>query len=84
MFEIRKNLDLRKILFTPKIFLKSRFHCSFLKSHVLRKIPNFYKSFNPIPTNYLIPTRQGSPDKAYMVGIGLTNDSNLDNCAVIS
>ena len=26
-FEIRKNLDLRKILFTPKIFLKSRFHC---------------------------------------------------------
>ena len=27
VFEIRKNLDLRKILFTPKIFLKSRFHC---------------------------------------------------------
>ena len=27
MFEIRKNLDLRKILVTPKIFLKSRFHC---------------------------------------------------------
>ena len=26
-FEIRKNLDLRKILSTPKIFLKSRFHC---------------------------------------------------------
>ena len=28
MFEIRKNLDLRKILVTPKIFLKSRFHCT--------------------------------------------------------
>ena len=28
MFEIRKNLDLRKILFTPKMFLKSRFHCN--------------------------------------------------------
>ena len=28
MFEIRKNFDLRKILVTPKIFLKSRFHCS--------------------------------------------------------
>merc|ERR1712008_431999 len=27
VFEIRKNLDLRKILPTPKIFLKSRFHC---------------------------------------------------------
>ena len=27
-FEIRKNLDLRKILVTPKIFLKSRFHCT--------------------------------------------------------
>ena len=27
VFEIRKNLDLRKILSTPKIFLKSRFHC---------------------------------------------------------
>ena len=28
VFEIRKNLDLRKILSTPKIFLKSRFHCN--------------------------------------------------------
>ena len=28
VFEIRKNLDLRKILSTPKIFLKSRFHCT--------------------------------------------------------
>ena len=27
VFEIRKNLDLRKVLLTPKIFLKSRFHC---------------------------------------------------------
>ena len=27
MFEIRKNLDLRKILGVTKIFLKSRFHC---------------------------------------------------------
>ena len=35
MFEIRKNLDLRKVLVTPNIFLKSRFHCSknwFLKN----------------------------------------------------
>ena len=30
VFEIRKNLDLRKILSTPKIFLKSRFHCTVL------------------------------------------------------
>ena len=30
MFEIRKNLDLRKIFITPKIFLKSRFHCTSL------------------------------------------------------
>ena len=28
VFEIRKNLDLRKILVTPKIFLKSSFHCT--------------------------------------------------------
>ena len=28
VLEIRKNLDLRKILSTPKIFLKSRFHCT--------------------------------------------------------
>ena len=28
VFEIRKNLDLRTILFTPKIFLKSRFYCT--------------------------------------------------------
>ena len=28
VFEIRKNLDLRKFLSTPKIFLKSRFHCT--------------------------------------------------------
>ena len=30
VFEIRKNLDLRKILSTPKIFLKSRFHCTII------------------------------------------------------
>ena len=30
MFEIRKNLDLRKIFVPPKIFLKSRFHCTAL------------------------------------------------------
>ena len=30
MFEIRKNLDLRKILGVTKIFLKSRFHCTTL------------------------------------------------------
>ena len=28
VFEIRKNIDLRKILVTPKIFLKSRVHCT--------------------------------------------------------
>ena len=28
LFEIRKNLDLRKILSTPKILIKSRFHCT--------------------------------------------------------
>ena len=31
-FEIRKNLDFRKILVTPKIFLKSRFHCTIKKT----------------------------------------------------
>ena len=32
VFEIRKNLDLRKILVSPKSFLKSRVHCAlFLK-----------------------------------------------------
>ena len=30
VFEIRKNLDLRKILVTPIIFLKSRVHCTVL------------------------------------------------------
>ena len=30
VFEIRKNLDLRKTLSTPKIFLKSRFHCTII------------------------------------------------------
>ena len=30
VFKIRKNLDLRKILSTPKNFLKSRFHCTTL------------------------------------------------------
>ena len=35
VFEIRKNFDLRKILVTPQIFLKSRFHCnSELRSHI--------------------------------------------------
>ena len=28
VFDIRKNLDLRKILVAAKIFLKSRFHCT--------------------------------------------------------
>ena len=28
VFEIRKNLDLRKFLVTPRIFLKSKFHCT--------------------------------------------------------
>ena len=30
VFEIRKNFDLTKILCTPKIFLKSRFHYTYL------------------------------------------------------
>ena len=32
VFEIGKNLNLRKIFVTPKVFLKSRFHCIRLKS----------------------------------------------------
>ena len=44
VFEIRKNLDLRKILSTPKIFLKSRFHCiKFQKSIFLDRIIIFIK-----------------------------------------
>ena len=35
MFEIRKNLDLRKNLVIPKIFLKSRFHCIGLGDQLL-------------------------------------------------
>ena len=38
VFEIRKNLDLRKILSTPKIFLKSRFHCTANLIHFLKKV----------------------------------------------
>ena len=38
VFEIRKNLDLRKILSTPKIFLKSRFHCIILNTLPIEKI----------------------------------------------
>ena len=33
LFEIRKNLDLIIILFTPIIFLKSRFYCSASCAH---------------------------------------------------
>ena len=38
VFEIRKNLDLRKVLVTPKIFLKSRFHCTAIFSKHSRNI----------------------------------------------
>ena len=38
MFEIRKNLDLRKIFVTPKIFLKSGFHCTHWLRHLLRLV----------------------------------------------
>ena len=34
VFEIRKNLDLRKIFVTPKIFLISRFHCSVICTYL--------------------------------------------------
>ena len=37
-FEIRKNLDLRKIFVTPKIFLKSGFHCTHWLRHLLRLV----------------------------------------------
>ena len=39
VFEIRKNLDLRKILVIPKIFLKSRFHCTGLVA-MMQKMQN--------------------------------------------
>ena len=47
VFEIRKNLHLRKILVTPKIFLKSRFQCNRklvgnTKRHRSMKIKIFY------------------------------------------
>ena len=40
LFEIRKNLDLRKILVTPKIFLKSRFHCIMTGVIIMSKADN--------------------------------------------
>ena len=48
-FEIRKNLDLRKILSTPKIFLKSRFHCIMMSKCSIvqiQKFLNFCTVFN--------------------------------------
>ena len=42
-FEIRKNLNIRKILVTPKIFLKLRFICS--KLLVLPETPNPYAEY---------------------------------------
>ena len=45
VFEIRKNLDLRKILSIPKIFLKSRFHCIFIERLCLRKILCYFGLF---------------------------------------
>ena len=44
VFEIRKNLDLRKILVTPKIFLKSRFQSTI-----------FYKTFRSARLQLLGP-----------------------------
>ena len=46
LFEIRKNLDLRTILVTPKIFLKSRFHCT-------SKLRNLWKLFNNLVKMYV-------------------------------
>ena len=46
VFEIRKNLDLRKILVTPKIFLKSRFHCT---GHCLLQLANKVLNAPKIP-----------------------------------
>ena len=43
MFEIRKNLDLKKILVTPKNFLKSRFHCTSLKGFPFKRGEICYK-----------------------------------------
>ena len=45
MFEIRKNLDLGKILVTPKIFLKSRFHCSSKSSSVIDRLRGVFFIF---------------------------------------
>ena len=48
VFEIRKNLDLRKILITPKIFLKSRFHCTIFSTLSKTKILSPKWSTTPI------------------------------------
>ena len=47
VFEIRKNLDLRKILVTPKIFLKSRLHCTTVTQYSpnCSWSPDFFKHF---------------------------------------
>ena len=52
VFETRKNLDLRKILVTPKIFLKSRFHCTKLGIFLPEsEIPVFFETIiGPIVT----------------------------------
>ena len=46
VFEIRKNLDLKKILVTSKIFLESRFVCSsFIKKwHIYPKMAHLSKN----------------------------------------
>ena len=61
-FEIRKNLDLRKILFTPKIFLKSRFHCTENtrkrgKLQIFKNVPwlNFLL-IKSVPLNFVVNT----------------------------
>ena len=41
VFEIRKKLDLRKILVTPRIFLKSRFVCTNQHSNTFENFPYF-------------------------------------------
>ena len=50
-FEIRKNLDLRKFLVTPKIFLRSRFHC--------KRIFIIKKRQDNFLTNLAIPAKVG-------------------------
>ena len=76
VFEIRKNLDLRKIFVTPKIFLKSRFHCTtlhnleryiFCDKHICQIIL-FMESYVPMPAWLLAPDSSlPKPTPLYLV-----------------